>query len=120
MFFKKSNRSVRDPDETVKLTPSIEAVIWREERQDGALDIRFGLNRVDSKGNSRRTFSPLHLSELAEGVAALCIAIGQAKGTEGNLAASLKELGAGIIKLLDSLKSNGPAVSVESNGSSLF
>lgn len=121
MFFKKQQkRSVREPDETVRLSESIEAVLWKEKRKDGALDIRFGLNRIDAQGNVRRTFSPMHLAELAEGIAALSVAIGQSPGIEQNLATGLKELGTGIVKVLESLRSNGPDSTEESRPARLF
>jgi hypothetical protein len=119
MFFKRSKRAVREPDETVRLTSSIEAVVWKEKNKDGNLDIRFGLNRIDAQGNVRRTFSPLHLGELAEAVAALAVGIGSSSGIEQNLATSLKALAAGIAKVLETLSTNGP-VTPASSGDRLF
>jgi hypothetical protein len=106
MFFKKTKRTVREPDESVRLTPSIEAVIWKQET-NGTLDIRFGLNRIDAKGEVRRTFSPHQISELVASLGALALAIGQASGIDSQLATQLKDLGAGIYKVLDAPKSNG-------------
>jgi hypothetical protein len=118
MFFtKKNQRNVREPDETVRLTSSIEAVIWREKTKEGAFAIRFGLNRVDAQGNIRRTFSPLHLAELAEAVSALSVAIGSSAGTEANLATSLKQLGAKISGVLEDLRSNANGPLTESPSS---
>jgi len=106
MFFK-SKRNVREPDESVRLTSSIEALIWRQEAKDGQLDIRFGLNRIDAKGNVRRTFAPNQIGELVASLGALAVAIGQAPGIEAHLATELRELGAGIVLLLDKPKGNG-------------
>lgn len=120
MFFNsKSKRTVREPDESVRLSSSVEAVIWREQAKNGALDIRFGLNRID-KGNIRRTFSPAHIGELVESLAALAMAIGQSTGIDVVLASELKELGAGVVKLLEQLKANGPVSSPQSNNQRLF
>lgn len=120
MFFKKSARTVREPDETVLLSPQVEAVIWRQQANDGSLDIRFGLNRIDAKGNVRRTFSPSVISELVAALGALAIAIGQSTGIEPRLAAELKELGAGIVKVLESLSTNGIAEGEKAEPKRLF
>jgi hypothetical protein len=120
MFFKKSKRNVREPDETVRLTPSIEAVIWKLVQNDGKLHIRFGLNRIDAKGEVRRTFSPSQIGELVASLAGLAVAIGQADGIDVQTAASLRELGAGIYKVLDAPKGNGPEVSDRPNEERLF
>ena len=117
MFFKKSNRSVRDPDETIRLSPNIEVVIWR----DGN-DARFGINRVDAKGISRRTFSFIHLGELVDVVCALLMASSQLPGVDESTASENRQLAAGVTKLREEQRSkvNGSSIPEQPSVPRLF
>jgi len=106
-FFQSKKRQSREPNETARLTPSVEAVLWTGKSESGQLSIAFGLNRIDDQGNQRRTFRPEHLPQLAEAIAALAISFGQAKGIDRMVGDELSELGRAIDKALEVRKANG-------------
>lgn len=119
MFFK-NKRQVREPDETVRLSKHIEMVSWLGKGDDGYTRLQFGLNRIDDKGNQRRTFWPQHIVELLESLAAIAIAVGQSPGIRPELAAELKDVGSEVTKVLENRGTNGAAVEAPTNGPRLF
>jgi hypothetical protein len=108
-LFQSKKRQSREPDETARLTQSVEAVVWTGKGEHGQLSIAFGLNRLDEQGNQRRTFRPEHLPELAEAIAVLAIHFGKAKGMDRVVGDELSKLGASIIRVIESKRANGSA-----------
>ncbi|MFO0915939.1 MAG: hypothetical protein U0795_23470 [Pirellulales bacterium] len=116
-FFQSKKRQSREPNETARLTPNVEAVLWTGKSETGQLSVAFGLNRVDEQGNQRRTFRPEHLPQLAEAIAVLAISLGQAKGIDRVVGEELSELGRAIGKAMEVQKANGPATTIADDAS---
>ncbi len=110
-FFQSKKRQSREPNETARLTPSVEAVLWKGEGESGQLRIAFGLNRIDDQGNQRRTFRPEHLPQLAEAIATLAVSFSQAKGIDRLVGEELSELGQSLVRALEMRKANGQTIS---------
>lgn len=106
-FFQSKKRQPREPSETARLTPNVEAMLWTAKGEKGDLKVSIGFNRLDEEGTQRRTFRPEHLSQLAASIGILAQSLGTAHGIDRVTADELTQLGAALANALQTMKANG-------------
>ena len=121
MFKRKSTTPRRDADETVRVSPNLQALVWsvlgmhdREHR------FHFRLERVSPDGRTLRTLRPENLLELPSGLALLAGGFAKVGSLPQPLRENLKRLASLLDKVHTELASNGTTLGESSDEEAIF
>lgn len=121
MFERRQTPKRREADETVRISPNLQALVWsvlgmhdREHR------IHFRVDRMSPEGRALRTLRPEHLLELPQGLALLAGGFAKVGSLPQELRQSLKHLAELLEKVHAELYSNGPTVGAGADEDGIF
>jgi hypothetical protein len=121
MFDRNKTPKSRNPDETVRVSPNLQALVWsvlgmhdREHR------LHFRLERITPEGKALRTLRPEHLLEIPMACALLCGGFSKVGSLPQALRDSLKHLAGLLEKVHTELSTNGSAVVSSNDEEAIF
>jgi hypothetical protein len=121
MFERNKTPKRRDPDETVRVSPNLQAQVWsvlgmhdREHR------LHFRLERISPEGRALRTMRPEHLLEIPQSVALLAGGFAKVGSLPQALRDSLKHLASLLEKVHNELSTNGSTIGSSSDEEAIF
>lgn len=121
MFGRKQTPKRRDPDETVRVSPNLQALVWSvlgmNEREH---KLHFRLERITPDGRALKTMRPEHLLEMPQSIGLLAGGFSKVGALPQSLRESLKHLAELLLKVHRELASNGASDGESSSEESIF
>ena len=110
MFKRKSTTPRRDADETVRVSPNLQASVWSATgMNDREHRIHLRLERIAPDGKVLRTFRPEHLLEMPCAISILASGISKVGSLPQPLRENLKRMASLLEKVHAELFTNGEA-----------
>lgn len=121
MFKRKSTTPRRDADETVRVSPNLQASVWSATgMNDREHRVHLRLERIAPDGKVLRTFRPEHLLEMPCAISILASGISKVGSLPQPLRDNLKRLASLLEKVHAELFTNGEAPGNASDEENIF